>query len=351
MATVEGSQTVGLGILGLGYWGPNLLRAGRSASGTRVVAACDTDPAARSRIAAMNPGISIFAEADALLSHPDVDAIVIATPPATHARLARCCIDAGAHVLVEKPLALCVSDCVSLARQAESAGLVLMVGHTFLFSEPVNALRNFMRSGELGDPYYVSCRRLNMGRVRSDLNALWNFAPHDISILEYVLGETPTSVSAVGGAYLQPGIEDVVFLALGYASGLVAHVEVSWLSPVKTREMTVVGSQRMAVYNDVQSDGPLTIHDRGFFPVGKALHFEGYGGHALTRRLGDTVIPHVAIREPLVTELERFAASVRGDRETVSDGWHGARVVAVLETAQRALRSGRTEIVSGVESV
>lgn len=344
MRQSDTTTCVRLGLVGLGYWGPNLLRAGQTATGTEVVAACDPDGATRSRIQATNPNVNIVGDLDALLANPGVEAVVIATPAGTHLDLTRQAIRAGRHVLVEKPLAMSAADCAALGRMAEDADRVLMVGHTFLYSAPVVALRELVRQGQLGDPYYISSRRLNMGRVRTDVNALWNFAPHDVSILDFVLNEAPSYVSATGGAYLQDGIEDVVFVALRYESGLVAHAELSWLSPVKSREMTIVGSKRMVVYDDVNVDAPLTIHDRGF-SVMEPPTFATYGEYAFIRRMGDTVIPHLETKEPLLVELEHFAHCIRGNRPPLSDAKHAARVVAVLEAAQKSLLSEHSEPV------
>jgi len=336
-------ERIAIGLIGVGYWGANLARAASQLDEGSLSRICELRPDALSRVERTFPGVETTASVDDFFEKPGVDAVVVATPAATHFELAKRALDTGHHVLVEKPLASSVAECDELDALARARDLVLMAGHTFIYSNPVREIRRRLDVGELGAPRYASLRRLNMGRVRDDVNALWNLGPHDVSILDYVLGEAPTAVSAVGGTFIQPSIEDVVFLALSYSSGIVAHVELSWLSPVKVREMTLVCSDRMLVYDDTRSDAPLAIHDRGFDRVpGRPPEFHDFAEFQLIQRVGDTVIPQVPGGEPLVAELNHFVTAVRTGGDVETGATHARRVIAVLQAADEALRTGNT---------
>ncbi len=254
-----------LGMIGCGYWGPNLLRNYAQLDGVRVKAVADRMPERRAFLAKSYPGVAVVDDGEAILRDPEIEAVVVATPAATHARLVGEALDAGKDVFVEKPLAMSTEDAVRLARLAESRGRILMVGHTFLFNEAVRELKRRIDRGDLGNLHYLYSQRLNLGIVRSDVNASWNLAPHDVSIANYLLGQDPIRVSASGVRALQPEAErldDVVFLSILYPNDVVMHAHVSWLDPRKVRTMTVVGDRKMIVYDDVSSD-KLYIYDKG----------------------------------------------------------------------------------------
>lgn len=279
-----------------------------------------------------------------MLADPDVDAVIVALPIALHHRCALEALRAGKHTLVEKPLATSVAECDELAAEATSRGLVLMVGHTFEYSEAVRAVKRYLADGELGDPYYISMRRTNLGIVRSDANAMWNLAPHDISILcSWITGEA-RKVTATGAAWLQDGIEDVVFLAIEFEGGVLGHVHCSWLDPNKIRDATIVGSRKMAVYDDVSPDQKLRIYDKGV-QRSRGDHpsmgaYEDFGRFQMLARAGDVWIPKIEMREPLAVQTAHFAECVLDGREPLTGAVNGRRVVAILEAAQRSLAGG-----------
>ena len=330
-----------IGMLGYGYWGPHLVRNFAGVPEARVTVVADLDPA---RLAA-GPSNGWVSTTDwqAVLEGPETDAVVIATPAATHHLLVKRALQAGKHVLVEKPLALSAAEGRELAALAERQHRVLMVGHTFLYNAAVRRLREYVSAGELGRVLYVSAQRLSLGRVRNDVNALWNFGPHDVSIILYLLGRRPIEVSARGITCLQPGVEDVVFLTLLFPDRVAAHVHLSWLDPQKVRRMTVVGTRKMAVYDDVSVDAKITLFDRGVDLVPTAdspRDFKDFAEFQLRQSSGDIVIPPLEFPEPLAVECAHFIECIRRDVRPLTDGTHGVEVVEILEAAQRSLRCG-----------
>lgn len=338
---------VRVGHVGLGYWGPNLLRNMFAVPQAQVVAVADLD---RQRLAeASQGGRSLWTTVDyrELLDRSDVDAVVISTPAAMHARLAREALLAGKHVLVEKPLALTVDDGAGLVELADRQGLVLMVGHTFLYNAAVRRLRTYVDDGELGEVFYLYSQRLNLGRIRHDVNALWNFAPHDVSIILYLLQRAPLEVSARGFAYLQPEVQDVVFMTLVFPGNVSAHVHISWLDPHKVRRMTVVGSRKMAVYDDVSSDARIVLYDRGVDRVPTAdspRDFKTFAEFQLRLRSGDVTIPALKFPEPLQVECQHFVDCILQHQQPLTDGRHGLEVVKVLVAAQQSMNDAGTAI-------
>jgi predicted dehydrogenase len=277
---------------------------------------------------------------DSLLADEELSAVVIALPVALHHRFALEALDAGKHVLVEKPLARSVAECDELIRMAEQRQRVLMVGHTFEFNPAVRLVGDYLRDGELGDPYYISMRRTNLGIVRSDENAMWSLAPHDVSILVYWLQRAPVSVNATGAALLQPGIEDVVFMSVRFEDDIIGHIHCSWLDPNKLRDATVVGSRKMAVYDDVSSDMKVRLYDKGVIKQRSLGRYETFARFQMLARAGDILVPKVDFREPLSIEIEHFAQCIADGQAPLTDGANGRRVVAVLEAAQRSLDNG-----------
>jgi predicted dehydrogenase len=332
-------------VVGCGYWGKNLVRNFDRLSDLRLC--CDASDSVRTAVAAAYPRVRVTADYDAVLAEPDVQAVVLATPAPMHADMAIRALWAGKHVFVEKPLALNTEDATAMVQAAEQAGRILMVGHLLEYHPAVNYIKQMIDSGELGDVYYVYSQRLNLGKVRSDENALWSLAPHDVSVALYLLGEEPESVDASGQAFLQPGIEDVVFATLHFASGRVAHIHVSWLDPHKERKLTVVGTRKMVVFDDMEPQEKIRIYDKGVDrPRTEAAEYATYA-ELLQLREGNIVIPHLPLAEPLALECAEFLRAVETDIPPRSDGLDGLRVVRTLEAAQCGL--DRNQVTYGAE--
>jgi predicted dehydrogenase len=322
-----------LGQVGLGYWGPNLLRNFQELPGARVKAVCDLDHDALAQATERYSGLTGTQEYEDLLGDPEIDAIVVTSSAAAHYRLARPALEAGKHVFVEKPIALRVEEAEALVRLAEESGLTLMVGHLLLYHPAVTRLKELINSGELGDVYYVYTERRNLGKVRQDENAMWSLAPHDISVVLYLLGEIPEAVAAQGQSYLQPGIEDTVFFTLRFADGRLAHSHVSWLDPHKVRRLTVVGSRQMGIFDDVEPSEKLRIYDKG---VDRTPEYSSYGD-ALTLRFGDIFVPRVEMKEPLRLECQHFLDCIEQGHQPLTDGRNGLQVLRVLDALQKSL--------------
>jgi len=318
-------------IAGVGYWGINLVRVMAAEPGARVTWLCDSDEKRLLRASAYAPSARASSRLESVLEAPDVDAVVLATPAVTHAELACMALAAGKHVFVEKPVALDVTGAAAVAAAAASSGSTVMVGHLMLYHPAVERIRSLVQGGELGDLYYLYATRVNLGRLRTDENALWSFAPHDLSMIDYLLGALPESVSARGGSYLQPGIEDVVFLSLRFGRQM-AHVHLSWLDPHKERRLTVVGSKKMVMFDDVSTD-KLRIYDKGY---DRPPAFERYGEY-LTIRHGDIHIPHLDMTEPLAAECRHFVDCCRRGDTPRSDISSAVRIVRILAAAQESL--------------
>lgn len=334
-------MTIGTAVVGYGYWGVNLARNVAGASSTNLVGICDPDEERQRVIEQHHPGVRIWSSVDELLTDEDVQAVVLATPASTHHRLGMEILSADRHLMVEKPLSETPEDAQELVAEADARGLRLMVGHTFLYSNPVLHLKDWITSGELGDVQYLYSQRLSLGRIRRDTNALWNFAPHDISIMNFLLDETPVEVTAKGFDFIQKGIEDVCFASLTYPSGIGANIHVSWIDPRKTRLMTVVGDQKMAIYNDVSADQPLWMVDSGVARDNTLGEYESLGDFQWRTRAGDISIPRVPMKEPLRQEIEAFGQSAAGGPDVPTNGRHGLEVVKVLAAIdQSAKRNG-----------
>ncbi len=331
---------VTLGQVGLGYWGPNLLRNFNGLAQARVKVCCDLDEAALRRVGSQYPGMAITTDYGELLDDPEVEAVVVTAPTPAHYGLAKAALLTGRHVFVEKPIALAVSEAEELVALAETRGLALMVGHLLMYHPAVARLKQMVDGGELGEVYYLYASRLNLGQVRRSENAMWSLAPHDISVALHLLGEAPEAVAAQGLTYLQPGIPDTVFLTLRFASGRAAHIHVSWLDPHKVRRITVVGSQKMAVFDDVDSTEKLRIYDKGV----QRPTYDSYGD-SLNLRFGDISIPRVDMREPLRLECQHFIDCIVNGQTPLSDGRNGVQVLRVLDAGQRSLERGGEPVV------
>jgi len=323
--------------LGCGYWGPNLARNFASLPGCELRYVADPSPERRAFVQETFPKAIAVDTVDVILDDPAVNAVVVATPAASHFMLAKQALEAGKHVLVEKPLATSVAEVDELERCARLRGLVVMAGHTFVYNPAVRYVKTLIDAGELGDVRYVYSQRLNLGRIRSDIDALWNFAPHDISIIQYWLDDhEPTAVQRQGMDFIQRGVDDVVFLNLTYPNKVIANIHVSWLDPQKVRKMTVVGSKKMVVYDDVAED-KIAIYDKGIdrkAVLGQHMDFDRPMRADFSYRSGDILLPHVQLVEPLRLEAEHFLDCIRTGKEPATGITHARAVVSILQRAK-----------------
>jgi predicted dehydrogenase len=325
---------VRIGVIGAGYWGPNLVRCFEESPQCQVAYICDRDTKKLDNICKRFPEVIGTTDDREVLRRDRIDAVVIATPTRTHYELARRALDAGLHTFVEKPLATTSKECIDLIERAEAGGCVLFVGHVFLYSAAVAKLKEIVSRGELGDIYYISSTRLNLGPVRRDVNALWDLAPHDTSIILELMGRSPISVSCSGLAYLDRNIHDVCNLTMQFSDNRIGIVHVSWLDPHKRRLMTVVGSKKMAVYDDIQPLEKIRIYDTGV----AATETSTFGEFLYSYRYGDILSPRIEEGEPLKLEIRSFIESILSGAAPKTDGWNGLRVVEVIEAADRSLR-------------
>jgi len=339
------SEQIGFAVVGTGDWGANLVRNFASLPGGRLVALCDTDPQRLAATAARYPAAQASDQIDAIAAHAGVHAVVVSASAAGHHPIAKRMLEAGKDVYVEKPLALRVDHAEELVRLARRHQRILMVGHLLLFHPGVRYLKGLVERGELGELHYIYSQRVNLGKVRRDENALWSFAPHDLSVILHLLGTEPADVAARGSAFLQKGIEDVVFVDLRFPGGRTAHVHVSWLDPHKLRKFTVVGSQKMVVFDDMEPNEKIRIYDKGVDRAGQVVSY----GEALTVRSGDILIPKISLQEPLKLECQHFLECVRDRKTPLADGLDGLRVVRVLAAAQASLDQGGTPVPLGSE--
>ncbi len=335
-----------IAIVGVGGWGKNLARNYFHNPNCLLKYICDLDEAKLRKMQSQMPGTAMTTRFDDLIEDEDLQGIVIATTAPSHYKLCRAALLAGKDVYVEKPFVLDVTEAEDLIQLADEKRRILMIGHLLEYHPVVNRLKQMIESRELGDIYYIYNQRVNLGTIRGDENALWNFAPHDISSILYLLGEEPTDVSARGQCYLQDGIEDVVFLTLNFNNRRMAHIHVSWLDPHKIRKITIVGSQKMAVFDDGEGTEKLRIYDKG------VTHNQDYDSFAefITVRFGDITIPHLKIGEPLQLECQHFIDCIRERKVPLSDGWDGLRVVKVLDAAQRSLKSNGAPVAVSLGS-
>ena len=340
----EAKQTITVAQIGCGYWGPNVLRNFCAQPGCRVKYVVEINPERQAYVRANFPQSEVVNSVETILRDPEIDAVVVATPASSHYEFANQVLEAGKHTFVEKPLATSTQEADKLVKIAAESNKTLMVGHTFLYNAAVRYARELVATEQLGELYYIYSQRLNLGQVRSDVNAWWNLAPHDVSILLYLMNnELPVSVTAEGVSYIQPGIEDVVFATLKWASGIIGHIHVSWLDPGKIRKMTLVGSRKMVVYDDV-SDDKIAVYDKGIDRVpkiGERMDYDDPHKFQLIHRTGDIWLPKINFQEPLKTEASHFLECVRSGGVPLTGPKHARDVVAVLEATQLALTSGQ----------
>jgi predicted dehydrogenase len=334
------SERPHVAVVGAGYWGSKLVRNLANLPSADLVKICDLDPEVLASMESLYPRVEVTGVFENLLHDEQIDGIVLATDAATHFDLARQSLEAGKHTFVEKPLALSIEECDMLINLARSRSLILMVGHVFLYNASVRRVRQYIEGGELGDVMYIYAQRLNLGRIRSDLDALWNLGPHDLSILSYWLDAEPERVRAKGYSYVQPNIADVIFLTLDFPGEVGALVHLSWLDPNKTRKITVVGTKKMLIYDDTNIDAPLRIVDKGVdrLEPNEAMQAEeSFAEFKHRTRTGDITIPKIEFTEPLAIELESFARSIVTGEPPVADGENGAMIVRALSAASKSM--------------
>lgn len=319
--------------IGCGYWGPNLLRNLVANRECNVKTVADVSPERLEFVKGYYPFIDVTDNISSVLNDTSIDAVIIATPAATHFDLTIKALASEKHVLVEKPMAMSVEEVDRIAEISDKKGFVAMVGHTFIYNASVRYLKSLIDSGELGDIRYIYSQRLNLGRIRSDVDALWNLAPHDISIIQFLLGDpTPVSVVRHGMDYVQNGIEDVVFMNILYPDKTIAHIHVSWLDPHKIRRMTVVGSKKMVVYDDV-ADNKIAIYDKGIdlmAVLGEQMDFDDPGNFDFNLRSGDVLLPKIQFEEPLKVEIEHFVDCIQNGEECLTGPVHAKEVIKIL---------------------
>jgi predicted dehydrogenase len=328
-----------IGLIGLGYWGPNYVRVVSELEGTELVAVCDRSKDALASLAPRLHGIRTSRDPDEVLGDESLDAVIVSTPTSTHHELTLAALQAGKHVLCEKPLAASVAECDELIAAAERGGRVLFVGHTFLFNPAVRQMQALVDSGHIGRLLYCHAVRTGLGPIRRDVNALWDLAPHDFSILVRLFGRAPVSASARGSSFLREGVEDVVFVTLDFGDGAIASVHLSWLDPYKVRRVTAVGDERMVVFDDLANDEKLRIFDKGasYEAASELARGTEFGEYRAVVRDGEIRIPKVPAREPLKEQVARFVEFCVTGVVTESGGVDGRVVVAVLEAASESL--------------
>ena len=326
---------VSVGIAGYGYWGPNLARNLAALPGVRLAAVCDKDPERLAHARRTQPQARVFADHDEFLCDGGIDALVIATPVSTHHALALAGLRACKHVLVEKPMAASAGECAELIDTARAAGLTLMAGHTYLYSEAVRRMFAIIESGEIGEVRYINCQRLNLGLFQQDINVAWDLAPHDLAIILRVMGRMPETVNCQGNAHVNPEIEDVTNISLRFPEGAFATIQSSWLEPRKVRQTTIVGSRGMIVHDDLQPNEKLRVYD---VRVDCPPHYDNFAEFQYSYHYGECRIPHLDQREPLAVMCGHFIDCVSGECEPLTPGEAGMEVVRVLEACDESLK-------------
>jgi len=341
----EGGKMVVVGAVGAGYWGKNIVRTFQTIKNCKLKYISDLDSKILEKYND-NSGTIKTTDYSDICADEEVNAVVIATPPISHHKIAKKALLAGKHVFIEKPMTLELKESKELVEIADDKGLKIMVGHLLLYHPCIETIKSYITSGEIGDLYYLYSQRLNLGKVRSDENALLSFAPHDISVAIYLIGKNPISVSACGQSYIQKDIEDVVFLNMLFPDGKTANVHVSWLDPHKVRKTTIVGSKKMVVFDDMESREKVKLYDKGVDIKGEYSSYSEY----MSLRDGNIFIPAIKMNEPLKIECEHFVDCVENNKTPKSDGMNGLIVTYVLEAAQKSLKSGGLPITIDVKN-
>lgn len=336
-----------IGVIGAGHWGPNLIRNFDNPPNSVVEAVVDRDAGRLEQVRARFPNVSVSADAAFVLNNPAIDAVIVATPTSTHYALVKGALQSGKHVLVEKPITTRASEALELTALAEKAGRVLMVGHVFIFNQAVQRIRTYIDSGDLGRIYYISMVRTNLGPIRMDVSASWDLMSHDVSIVNYWLGGGPETASAIGGTWINPGIEDAVFATLRYPGGILVNVHASWLNPRKARDITVAGDKRMLSFDDMDLLEPVRLYDKQVTEkTVKPAFIDSFASFRASVRDGDITIPKISGGEPLKTECDHFLDCVRSGKKPLVGGAEATAVVKVLEAIDRSMREhGREQPV------
>jgi predicted dehydrogenase len=328
-------------VIGCGYWGPNLIRNFLQLSESDVARVADLDENRLKRMKELYPSIETTQDYMDIVADSKIDVVAVATPVHTHFKLASDALSARKHVFVEKPIAASVQEAEELVALAEENQRKLMVGHTFLYSAAVQKMKEIIDSGEFGEIFYINSQRLNLGLFQQHINVFWDLAPHDISMILYLLGQEPQTVSAIGASHINPAVEDVAILSMRFSDNQIAFIQTSWLDPDKIRKMTVAGSKKMLVYDDVQTTEKIRIYDKG---VEKPRHYDTYAEFHYSYKYGDIVIPKIEGAEPVRTELKHFIECIKNGNRPLSDGKSGLRVVKILEAAQKSLNQGNNQV-------
>ena len=328
------TSDIGIGLVGYGYWGPNLARVGAEADGCRLAAVADFSAEARGRAEKRYPGIRTHADWRDLVKDPAVDAVVVATPVHTHFDIAFAALENGKHVLVEKPMTRNRAEASILIDEAARRGCVLMVDHTFVYTPAVRKIRELIEEGVLGDVFYYDSTRINLGLFQTDVNVIWDLAVHDLAILDHLMGGNPAAISATGARHVAGRPENTAHLTLYYPGGTIAHLNVNWLAPVKIRRTLIGGSRKMLVWDDLEPSEKIKVYDRGVTVAGSAEELRDI---RVSYRSGDMWAPQLSSREALLTEMEHFAACIRDGSTPATDGRSGLHVVTMLESASRSL--------------
>jgi predicted dehydrogenase len=333
---------INIGVVGCGYWGPNLLRNFRSLPDCNTKVICDLDVKRLNHMKSLHPDIELCTRFEDLVARKDIDALVVATAAHTHHAMAKQSLMAGKHTFIEKPMATSSAECEELIELAAAKGLTLMVGHTFLYSAPVRKIRDIVKAGDIGDIRYISARRLNLGLFQKTINVAWDLSPHDISIILYIMDCSPERVNCYGNSHVTKGIEDVTNMSLTFKNGMFATIQSSWLDPRKVRDMTIVGSRRMIVYDDMQPLEKIRIYDTR---VETPPHYDTFAEFQYSYHYGDSYIPYVKQEEPLKVECQHFLDCIRSGQVPLTNGRHGLEVVKILEASSKSIRENGTGIL------
>jgi predicted dehydrogenase len=334
----------GVAVVGAGHWGPHLIRNFKDHPRSDVLWVIDTDPERLKSVGSRFRDVSLSSSLADALDDDRVDAVVVATPTNTHFDVVMEALNHGKHVLVEKPLTSTVETAKQACETAENKGLVLMVGHVFLFNPAIRSAKEYIDKGELGPVHYVSMTRTNLGPVRVDVNAAWDLASHDVAIANFWLGSEPVAVSATGGSWLNQGVHDTVFATMHYPNNILVHIEASWLSPRKDRYLAVIGAERMLTVDDMDLTEPLRLYDKGVLDASISEITDTFAGFRSQIREGTITIPPVKLGEPLKTECDAFLSRITGDGDLISDGWAGLAVVRVLKAIDRSVQEGGARV-------
>ncbi len=328
---------ISIAIVGCGYWGPNLIRNFNALPDCKVKTVCDTSEERLAHMKKLYPGVQTTQDFNAVMQDAEIQAVAIATPVRFHHAMAKQALAAGKHTFIEKPMAASVAECAELNQLAKDNNLTLMVGHTFVYSAPVRKIKDIINTGDLGQLMYMSSRRLNLGLFQKDINVAWDLAPHDISIMQYLIGEAPIAVSCTGKADITPDIEDITNMTVYFANGGYGIIQSSWMDPNKVREMTFVGSKRMLVFDDLQPQEKIKIYDKR---VERPPHYDTFAEFQYAYHYGDTYSPFIQMVEPLKVEAQHFVDCIQNGTKPLSSGEEGMMVVQVLEASSESLKEG-----------